>query len=34
MTKATADIKTLNRFYARENKKDSFERWYKKYGSI
>lgn len=34
MTKENADPKTLDRFKTRVNKKDSFERWFKKYGSI
>lgn len=33
MTKTNADPKTLTAFHNRTNKKDSFERWYKKHGS-
>lgn len=34
VTKTNADPKTLNAFYNRTNKKDSFARWYKRYGAI
>ena len=34
MTKNNADAKTLAAFHMRTNKKDSFERWHKKWSAI